>query len=72
MLDSVSNVSDVGVLQILCQGVEHESANDDAGTEDWTMGCDRKCEGPKNRVPLEFEQPHGTYHLPKWAGQYEG
>jgi len=72
MLDSVSSVSDVGVLQILCEGVEHESANDDAGTEDWTMGCDRKCEGPKNRAKVESEQLCSTHHLPKWAGQYEG
>jgi len=55
MWGSALSVNDMGVLQILCEGVELRSVNDDAGTEDWTMGCDTTCEEPKNRVQVESE-----------------
>jgi hypothetical protein len=55
MWGSALSVNDMGVLQILCEGVELRSVNDDAGTEDWTMGCDMTCEEPKNRVQVKSE-----------------
>ena len=54
--------------------VEVPCVNGDGDPEDWTMGCDRKCEEPKNHMQVDSEQPAsvGQYHLPKWAGQEEG
>jgi len=55
MWGSTLSVNDMGVLQILCEGVELRSINDDASTEDWTMGCNTKCEEPKNCVQVKSE-----------------